>query len=161
MENLKLQECLIAEDEDKFHLQDYQGMRSKRSVQDFLHISDEVLDQYYEASRELLESKRYEEAADAYTFMTFINPLYASFWLGLGIAEQSQEHYTEAAIAYTKAIENNPYDPASFANMAQCLVSLNEREGARICCDKALEVCDNKPEYHSIKEQVESLKKNI
>jgi len=156
MGNLKLKDCLI-EDQNTSDLQSYKGPEGEIPVQDILHISDEALDKYYEVSCKILHDKRYKDAVCAFTFLCFLTPLYSSFWLGLGISEQLQEHYDEAADAYLKAIETSPDDPVPYANLAQCFLALNEKKAAELTIEKTLELCADHLNYTSIKEKVLAL----
>lgn len=126
-------------------------------AKDIINLSDEVLDKYYAISRKLLSEKRYKEAAKAYTFLTFLTPLHSSFWLGLGIAEQSQEDYNEALAAYMMAIETNPDNLAPYANCAQCCIALNENSTAKRLCEKALELPSIEEGDDLIKNQIKAI----
>lgn len=156
MENINLKDCLI-ENINNVNLDDYKGVESSLSVQAFLGISDEVLDAYYAVSGHLLAEKRFAEAADAFTFLCFLTPLYSSFWLGLGISEQSLGNYPEAAVAYLKAIQTGPNNPVPYANLAQCLLALGEKEPIQPIIERALELCNENSDYDAIKESLLSL----
>lgn len=153
MVELKFKDCLI-EKNDKVDLQSYKGIKSSIPVQDILNISDEALDKYYEVSCKLLAAHSYKDAACAFLFLCFLTPLYSSFWLGLGIAEQCQEHHEEAILAYLKAIDKKPNDPIAYGNLAQCLLALGEKQMAQFTINKALELCGDDITFSSMKEKV-------
>lgn len=159
MQKSKTNKFLIKE-KDESTLKNYKGIESTISVQRALDIPDEALDKYYEISCKLLRDKHYEDAACAFTFLCFLTPLYSSFWQGLGIAEQFQEHYEEAVVAYLKAIETSSNDLAPYANLAQCFLALGEKKAAQFIIDKGLELCDEHSHHnHSIKEKLLVLQK--
>lgn len=160
MENINLNNCLI-ENINHINLDDYKGVESTLSVQEFLGISNDLLNTYYEVSNQLLAEKRFVEASDAFMFLTFLNPLYSNFWLGLGISEQSQEHYQAATLAYLNTIQTSPNNPAPYANLAQCLLALDEKEPLQMIIERGLELCAENSDYNPIKENLIILQTSI
>lgn len=156
MEDWKFADCLI-ENNEKIDLQRYKDSEDPVWAQEILNISDAVLDKYYDAAHHLLNDKRYEDAACAFTFLCFLTPLYSSFWLGLGIAEQFKGEYEAAIMAYIMAMETSPDDPAPYANLAQCFIALSELKAAQFIIEKGLELCADHPEQASIKDKILAL----
>jgi tetratricopeptide (TPR) repeat protein len=71
--------------------------------QELLNVNEETLTLYYQAAAQLLEEEKWDEAAEAFVFLTFLNPTYQNFWLGLGIAQQGQSKFQEAIESYLVA----------------------------------------------------------
>jgi tetratricopeptide (TPR) repeat protein len=124
-----------------------------------LKISDSTVDKYYEICRNLLSEKRFEDAINAYAFLTFLTPVYSNFWLGLGIAEQSLQNYQETILAYAMAIATDPNNIPAYVNFAQCCIALGHKDVARQLCEKALELCPETADMKSERENIKELLK--
>lgn len=129
-----------------------------RSNQKLLDVSDDVMNKYYEVARKLLDEQNWFDARDAFMFLSFLNAYVHEFWVGLGIAQQSQSKYQEALIAYTMAEATNPQDPASIANAFQCALALGENAYALFLLDKAINCCGSATENAELKEKLLSYK---
>lgn len=122
--------------------------------QQLLGISDEVLEKYYEAATALLQQKKWDEARDAFLFLTFLNPTIHNFWMGLGISEQWQHRYDSALLAYSMAESTDPQDPAVFANEFQCNMATGAKEAAAASLKKALDICGENDDFANLKAQL-------
>lgn len=129
--------------------------------QELLGISDEVLERYYLAASHLLEQKDWKKARDAFLFLTFLNPLLYNFWLGLGIAEQCQEHYEAALTAYIIAEAIDPSHPVAHANSFQCNAAIHEPKAAENSLQLALEACGDREEFSDLKNQLLAFEKQM
>lgn len=119
-----------------------------------LGLSDQLLTIYYSAASEFLAEKNWNDARDAFLFLTFINPSYQNFWLGLGITEQSQAEFHAAIAAYTMAEALNPENPQVLANLLQCHLAVGNKDFAENIYNRLLDICAEKPEYTEIKSKV-------
>lgn len=117
---------------------------AKETPQQLFGVTQPMLDRYYRSALKCLEQKNWENARDAFMFLTFLNPYVHDFWVGLGIAEQSQSHFDKAIQAYTLAEATDPEDPIPIANSFQCVLALGEKEYAQFMLDKALQRCGEK-----------------
>lgn len=122
--------------------------------QELLGINQMVLEKYYKSAISFLSDRKWENARDAFTFLTFLNPYVHEFWVGLGIAEQSQSCFDKALQAYTLAEATDPEDPIPIANSFQCILALGENEYAQYTLEKALKRCGEKEEFSSLKAQL-------
>src|SRR5262245_15406726 len=100
------------------------GLMAGNFPQRMLGVSDAVLQSYYEAAAELLSEQKWADASDAFTFLAFLNPSIANFWVGLGIADQWQEKYEGAALSYLMAQALDPSNPIPYSNACQCNLAL-------------------------------------
>lgn len=131
-------------------------------MQAALAVSDEVLERYYQAAAYLLEQRRWEDARDAFKFLTFLNPTVYNFWVGLGCAEQSMGHYDAAIVSYEMAKLTNPENPVPFANSYQCAIANGStREFAELCWQEAIALCADKPEWNDLKTSLEKMHQEI
>lgn len=121
------------------------------AAQQLLDISDEVLERYYAATIQLLEQKRWDEARDAFLFLTFLNPCMHNFWMGLGIAEQWRKQYEAALLAYSMAEITDSQDPAVYANSYQCNLALGKKEEAAHSLKQALDACGENDDHAGLK----------
>jgi type III secretion system low calcium response chaperone LcrH/SycD len=129
--------------------------------QQMFDVSDEALDQYYEVAVELLHENAFKEAKEAFTFLTFLNPSYQSFWMGLGIALQSLGEFENAVQAYGAAVFLNPLDPIVHLNRYQCLVALGNHEEADISYEVAMEVFEKDHQYDEFKSKLLHYKEKV
>lgn len=125
------------------------------------HVTDEMLSHYYRAATELLHEKRWSDARDAFLFMTFLNPGYQSYWMGLGIAEQAQGQLQAALAAYLMAEALDATNPAVHANAFQCHAALEHADLAAWSYQKALDACGDKPEFADMKTQLVEYQKKL
>ena len=125
-------------------------------LQELFGLSDEVLNVYYNAALQMLEEKRWNDAADAFLFLSTLNPGVQSYWIGAGIAEQSQNNFGDALQYYVVAESIDPHDPVLHANAFQCNLALDDMETAKIFYFQALECCGEKEEHAAIKAKLEA-----
>lgn len=133
-------------------------LNPNQTNQKILGVSDEVLERYYQTAWRLLEEKNWFDAMDAFLFLNFLNPFVHAFWIGLGIAQQSQKKYSDALVAYTMAEATDPTDPVAFANAFQCGLAIGEHDFAKYSLEKAIECCADKPEFADLKQKLLQLK---
>lgn len=120
------------------------------TYQQKLGISNEVLADYYKVAAQLLEEKNWKDATDAFLFLTFLNPSFYEFWMGIGIAQQSQQKYDKALIAYIMAEAIEPKSPLPSANLFQCHLALGEQERAELDWHQAIDLCGDQSEFSKL-----------
>ncbi len=86
-----------------------EALEDGKTFQQIVGFSDDVLADFYEVAARLLEEGRYEEAGNAFVFLTTVNPNLSELWLGLGMAHQFQKDYDNAMAAYEAAKEAEPW----------------------------------------------------
>lgn len=119
-------------------------------------VSDQLLKDYYNAAAELLNEENWNSARDAFLFLTFLNPSYQNFWIGLGIAEQASGDFNAALVAYLLAEIIDSTNPTVHTNAYQCHLALGNKQAADWSNHKALLACGNKVEYAQIKAEFEA-----
>lgn len=129
--------------------------------QQVLSISDETLKKYYSVAFELYQEKKFSDAQDAFTFLTFLNPEYPCFWMGLGSSAQAQQDFEIAIMAYEVLEQLDPEDPPPFANAYQCYTAIGDLQKANECYQKFLSLSNNKPEYNQLMEQIQQYRNNL
>lgn len=131
-----------------------------KGIQELLCLSDEALELYFQASSMLLKEKKFKEAADAFLTLCLINSLVSGYWVGLGIAKQSEAHYEEALECYAMAEILAPSDPVPPANAMQCYLALGQTQMAKENLEQALELCIT-TEHKELKRKLNSLKQEL
>lgn len=131
------------------------------SFQEILHLPDELIEKCYQAARTIFERQNYEDAADAFLFLTTLNPQIECFWLGLGLSEQLMNRYEPAITAYNMCILIEPSNPMPHIHMAECFWLLEDRIQAINSLEKAIELSQNHPDYVDVYEEAVHIKNTI
>lgn len=147
----------ILEDPEK--LQQY--VKSGKTIQEMIGFSQQTMHKFYSAACRLFEKQKYEEASDAFIFLTTMNPFVHSYWLGLGMSEHMIEAYSEALLAYNMAIVVDKTNPISYYHAASCHRALNDVEKALISLNHSIHAAGNNETYAQIKNQALSARKSM
>lgn len=126
-------------------------------MQQYLNISDEVLAKYYVMAAEILQEHNFENSRDAFLFLTFLNPNYANFWIGLGMSEQALGCFDEAISAYRLAEVLDPQNPTIHINAFKCHKALDNQQLADESYEKCTQACSDQSKHAQIKSELESL----
>lgn len=126
-----------------------------KTLQEIVHFSDEVMDQFYHASYLLFEQKRYLEAADAFLFIATFNPHRHDYWLGLGMSTQMLHDYEGAIDAYELAALCDMDNPISYFYLAKCLFAIHDRQSALQALELAIEAAGDDEQFSLLREQAE------
>lgn len=126
-----------------------------------LGFSDEVIEEFYQASCFLLGEKRYRESANAFLFLVGLDPYQYDFWIGLGMSEQLCHEYETAIDAYEIAAICNLMSPVPYFYLAKCLFAIHDRQSALEALRLAIEMAEEDDQYKEIKEQAEIAKKTL
>lgn len=121
--------------------------------QEIIEFSEEVMAKLYESAYTLFQSKKYEEAADGFLFLTTLNPHHHEYWLGLGMATQLCQHYEAAIDAYELAALCDLSSPVPYFYLAKCLFAIHDRESALQALDLAIETAGDSDSYSDLKRQ--------
>jgi type III secretion system low calcium response chaperone LcrH/SycD len=117
-------------------------MDEGKTFQEILGYSIETMERFYEAAHVLFQKQQYEEASDAFIFLTVLNPGVHNYWLGLGMSEQLNEEYDAALMAYNMAIATNSDNPLPHYHSASCYYALHDKHNARIALEAAIKCAD-------------------
>lgn len=122
-----------------------------KTFQEILGYSDDVIDKFYETARRLFEEQRYDEASEAFIFLTTLCPYTYNYWLGLGMSEQLNNEPSSALVAYGMAILTDPHPPISHYHSASCYKTIGDSQAAAASLEWAIACCEGKPEYDNWK----------
>lgn len=132
---------------------------SGKTFQEIIGYTDETMDQFYHAARRLFEKQRYEDSADAFIFLTTMNPFVSQYWLGLGMSEHLKDEHFDALMAYNMAILIDKNNPIPHYHSAACHRALHDLDTARLCIDEAISLAGNRQQHAQLKEQAIAFKK--
>lgn len=124
-----------------------------KTFQEILEFDDDAMHRFYRIARGLLESHRNQDAADAFLFLTTLNPFVASYWIGLGMCEQLQEEYKRALVAYAMATVSDRSNPTPLYYAAACHHALDDLDRALVSLDQAIQDAGDIAEYASVKDR--------
>lgn len=116
---------------------------------DLVGCTEQSLLGFYLIAKKLYEDKLLDEVVNAFILLTHIAPEVSPFWLGLGLAYESQQNWTEATAALYKAIEVNPRDFAPFKVLMRIASEIHDFEPVK-------QILETHKETPEIKEEVET-----
>ena len=132
-----------------------------KTFQEILEYSDEMMTKFYEVAHHLFRSHRYNEAADAFVFLTTLNPYVPEYWLGMGMCEQLNEEYQQAMVAYSMVIIGDRHQPLAHYHMAACYNALGDVDNSLKSIQKAIEGAGDQSEYEELKAQSQRAKERL
>jgi len=136
-----------------------QQMEEGKTFQEIIGYTSETMEKFYTIGRKLFEQQEYREAADAFIFLTTLNPMVHEYWLGLGMAEQLNGGHQGALLAYAMAILTNLENPVPHYHSASCYRELGDKQGAIHSLEMALRCAEGNEAYQNLKEQALAAKK--
>lgn len=130
-----------------------------KTAQEMMGFSDVTMAKFYHAASQIFEQQRYDDAANAFLFLSTLNPQHPEYWLGLGMATQMRHDYEAAIDAYELAAICDISNPVPYFYLAKCLFAIHDRQSALQALDLAIETAGESDEYQEIKYQAEMAKK--
>ena len=124
-----------------------------KTAQEILEISDEEVEEFYQAARFFFEKEKYEDAANTYHFLVTLNPGNNEYWLGLAMSAQMCGDFEGALDAYEMTAFNEIESPIPYFFLAQCLFALHDSENAILALDLAVEIAADNSEFADLKRQ--------
>ena len=131
------------------------------TFQELMGYSDETMEQFYQAAYNLYQKQRFPAAAEAFTFLTTLNPERHNYWLGLGMSEQRLEEYHGALLAYAMAMMSDVNSPLPHFLSANCYRALLDNSNALASLEQAIKRAGEQEEHHQLREQALSLKQKL
>ena len=109
------------------------------------------MDSLYEDAYVLLQNGEHSNAADAFLCLTTLNPYVSSYWIGLGLAEQTHRACHAALVAYGMAIVCDEKNPFPYYYAASCHYLNDDFDEALNSLQLALEKAEGNPFYNDIR----------
>lgn len=133
-----------------------------KTFQEILGYSQETMDKFYAAARQLFQKQEYRDSADAFIFLSTLNPYVPTYWLGLGMSQQLEGEYQASLLAYGMVMLTDPKNPVPHYHSAVCYKAIGEREvTVSTALDLAITLCGDLEEYQALKERAESAKNSL
>jgi len=136
-------------------------MEEGLTFQEIIGYSHETMEKFYHVAHRLFQAQEYEKAADAFLFLTTLNPYVHHYWLGLGMAEQLNGGVQQALLAYAMAVLTNAESPVPHYHSASCYQVLNDRESALQSLQIAINCAGSSPEHSVLKERAIIAKQSL
>lgn len=130
-----------------------------KTFQEILEFDDAAMERFYQVARGLLDVQRHKDAADAFLFLTTLNPFVSAYWIGLGMCEQLQEEYKQALVAYAMAAISDRHSPVPLYYSAACHHALNDTDQALRSLEMAIEAAGEYDAYADMRERALSSQK--
>lgn len=124
-----------------------------RTFQEILEFDDETMERFYQLARGLLIVHRNRDAADAFLFLTTLNPFVSAYWMGLGMCEQAQEEYKQALVAFAMASVSDRHDPTPLYYSAACHYALDDIDQALRTLEQTIEEAADHEPYAEIRQR--------
>lgn len=164
MEMENMEEYLIPE-EALEKLKDPSVIREQvkegKTFQEILGYTQESMERFYGAAYQLFQKQEYQKAADAFVFLTTLNPYVHNYWLGLGMSEQLNGSYQGGLLAYAMAILTDAENPLPHYHSGNCYRGLSDDMNAFQSYELTIRFCGDKPEYSVLKEQATKAKDSL
>lgn len=107
------------------------------SIQDWLHLSNSLMQKAYKIGLNLFQEQKLEEATAVFTWITAVNPYYFDPWLMLGICYLKKQMPDQALIIFSAASELDSNHPAPLLYSAEAYLNIGDIPQAQICIDSA------------------------
>lgn len=138
-----------------------QMVEEGKTFQEIIGYTEDTMEKFYKGAHNLFQQQKYREAADAFIFLTTLNPYMHNYWLGLGMSEHLNQDYQGALLAYGMAILSDTQNPLPHYHSAGCYQALDDQDSMLTCLDLAIRAAENKPEYAHVKSQAEKAKDRV
>lgn len=122
-----------------------------KTFQEIIGYNSETMERFYQGAFKLFQKQAYAEAADAFIFLTTLNPYVHNYWLGLGLAEIKNEEFESALVALGMAGMAEPDNPVSNFHSAHCYHLLGDYQTATTMLDTTIEKCGDHEEHAALK----------
>lgn len=138
-----------------------QYVEEGKTFQEIIGYEDATMEKFYAAAYRLFERGEFRQAADAFIFLTTLNPYTHKYWLGLGMAEQSTEEFEAALVAYAMAVMIQVSNPIPHFHSATCYYRMGDKNSAAQSLDLAIEQAGDQAEYAELCKAAEAFKQRL
>jgi len=125
-----------------------------KTIQEASQLSDQAYEALYQAAKHIYDQQHYEQAADAFAVLAFLNGKKPTIWLALGHSEYFCHRYDAALLAYSMAALMNPSDWTCHVHCCKCYEALHQMDLAVNALDLALSVIGDHKEHAESKKKV-------
>lgn len=141
-------------------LKDKERKTPPESLMEILEISEETLNEFYQAANRYFKHKDFQKASDAFYIIAGLDPRRYNVWISLGLSEAHNHRFESALISFSMAsiIDANSPDPYLFS--AECCLRDRQIEEAKIYLELAEEAVNNSTlkDKQSLQNSIQNLK---
>ncbi len=137
------------------------GFERGQTLQAQMGFSPDAMCDFYEEAQNLIREELYQDGADAFIFLTTLNPMVSEFWIGLGWCEYSQGHLQEALIAFKWACAADACKIEPYLFAVDCCLRMGDKQQAEAIAAHAMEVGRTEEKYRDLYEKAKILKESI
>ena len=127
------------------------------TLKDVRGMSDKDMEAIYTLGHGFYNSGKYEDALNAFKFLTFYDHLEKRWWMGLGATRQMMEDFEGAVMAYSYTAMLNVEDPLPHLHAAECLLALEKYEEADSALSATVHWAGDQPEHVETKARAETM----
>lgn len=125
-----------------------------KTFQEILGYTPEKMESFYESAYNLFKMQEYEKAADAFIFLTTLNPYVHNYWLGLGMSEQLNDSFQSGLLAYAMAILTDMQNPLPHYHSAKCYLGIDDKVSAIAALETALVLAKESDQHKDLIESI-------
>ena len=125
-------------------------LRGETSPRELDGLTHEAMDARYREASAHFADGRFEQAREAFSWLTANEPREAAYWVALGCTEQALGEHAIAARSYAAAAMLDAQNPAPHLYAAECLAAQGHVDAARLAAMGALEVADGRREHAAV-----------
>lgn len=132
------------------------------SIQELIGITDETFEKFYTSGLFYYEHKMFNEAADVFFVLIFLNNWRHNVWISFGLSEYQCGRMELALNAFSMAAITNINTPLPYMYSAQCCIQMGNNVEAELYLELAEEKINADPtSYNYCLEELKKLKKNL
>lgn len=131
------------------------------TLQEATGISDETLEEIYSLAYGYYNQGKYKESLALFHLLAGSSPTTYKYVLGAAASNYQLGLYEEAALGFFCSLHLNAKDPMPAYYIADCFLQQNLLEEAMEFAKATIILCEDRPEYDSLKARCELIIKNI
>lgn len=120
-----------------------------KTLAEIAEIEPEEVQAMDQHGRLLLQQEKFEDAYAVFTFLATVSPFVESHWMGLGIAAQHVQAWSEALSAFCVTLMLRPNDPCCWLYAAQCELALGRGQEAWRMLKEAEHLAHKEPDIQA------------
>lgn len=132
-------------------------LENSGTMQNIKGITDESMESLYAYGYNLYNTGKFDRAHKVFQFLSIHNPFEKKYWLALGGCRQMTKNYEGAVEAYAYASMLDTKDPTAIFHAADCMLRLNNRQGAEAALHTSIRFAGDQPQYATIKENAQNV----
>lgn len=128
-------------------------MRPKQAM----NISDEEISLFYSYAYQLFNGGKYLEACELFKMLFVLNPEEGGFASALAACYHKMQDYETAFAFYMMHAQISPFDPVPLFYCYDCLMHMNNPEGAYLTLYAVIKRANDLPQYEKLQAKAEAL----